>query len=92
MPKLLDCPSCGALMPPDRRCCPHCHCKSSSWKKSLLVAAALGLGSPACGGDGTNPKMDDMTIPDSPADAAYGGPITIDLSRVDSAEPGDGGD
>ena len=49
MAQLLDCPSCGGLIPSDRRCCPHCHCKTSLWKHwLLLISAALGLGAAGC--------------------------------------------
>ena len=44
MSKLVDCPSCGGLLPPGRRCCPHCHCRYSPWRRLVLLAsAALGL-------------------------------------------------
>ncbi|HEX4459029.1 MAG TPA: hypothetical protein VIA18_13725 [Polyangia bacterium] len=49
MAKLIDCPTCGGLIPSDRRCCPHCHCKTSLWKHwMLLVSAALGIGAAGC--------------------------------------------
>ncbi len=49
MTKLVDCPSCGGLIPAGRRCCPHCHCRYSPWRRMLLLAgAALGLA--GCGG------------------------------------------
>ncbi|HEY2743199.1 MAG TPA: hypothetical protein VGL86_01195 [Polyangia bacterium] len=44
MTKLVDCPSCGGLIPAGGRCCPHCHCRYSPWRRLMLLAgAALGL-------------------------------------------------
>jgi hypothetical protein len=44
MSKLVDCPSCGGLLPAGRNCCPHCHCRYSPWRRFVLLAsAALGL-------------------------------------------------
>ena len=44
MSKLIDCPSCGGLVPAGRNCCPHCHCRYSRWRRFILLAsAALGL-------------------------------------------------
>jgi hypothetical protein len=49
MSKIIDCPSCGGPLPVDRPCCPHCHCKTSAWRRWLLLAAAaVGIGA-ACG-------------------------------------------
>jgi hypothetical protein len=49
MAKLIDCATCGGLIPADRRCCPHCHCKTSLWKHwALALSAALGLGAAGC--------------------------------------------
>ena len=49
MTSLVDCPSCGSLMPVERRCCPHCHCRTTRWRRWVLLAsAALGLGAPGC--------------------------------------------
>ena len=46
---LIDCPSCGALLPSGRRCCPHCHCKTSTWRRvAFVVVAALGLAKSGC--------------------------------------------
>jgi hypothetical protein len=47
---LIECSSCGGLLPLDRPCCPHCHCKTSTWKRWLLLAAAaVGIGGASCG-------------------------------------------
>lgn len=44
MSRLVDCPSCGGLLPAGQRCCPHCHCRYSPWRRLVLLAsAALGL-------------------------------------------------
>lgn len=49
MAKLIDCATCGGLIPADRRCCPHCHCKTSLWRHwALALSAALGLGAAGC--------------------------------------------
>jgi hypothetical protein len=48
MPQLVDCPSCGGLLPADRPCCPHCHCKTPRWRRAVwAIAAVIGLGSQA---------------------------------------------
>jgi hypothetical protein len=72
MPKLTDCPSCGGLLPEDRNCCPHCHCKYSGVKRWRLAAAAvLSVGAASCdssalkpGGDGGVPPDQSVTSPD----------------------------
>jgi hypothetical protein len=44
MAKLVDCPSCGGLLPVGQRCCPHCHCRYSRWRRVvLLLSAAFGM-------------------------------------------------
>ncbi len=76
---LVDCSVCGGLLPAGRGCCPHCHCKTSTWKRAVLVvAAALGLGKLGCGNSMT-PVVE------------YGPAILHDLSLGDG-KPGDGGD
>lgn len=45
---LVDCPSCGGLIPAGRACCPHCHCRYSRWRRFVLVASAA-LGLAGCG-------------------------------------------
>lgn len=66
MSKLIECSSCGGLLPVERPCCPHCHCKTSSWKRWLfLAAAAVGLGGTAVGPTGCfeyGPAM--VNVPD----------------------------
>jgi hypothetical protein len=62
MTPMLDCPTCGGLIPADRRCCPHCHCKSSAWKRWALVASAtMGLGAAGCGGGTDHGGVADMS-------------------------------
>jgi len=36
MAKLVDCPSCGGFVPAGQRCCPHCHCRYSRWRRFVL--------------------------------------------------------
>jgi len=44
MSKIVDCPSCGGPVPAGQRCCPHCHCRYSRWRRFVLLAtAALGM-------------------------------------------------
>lgn len=65
MSKLVDCPSCGGLLPAGRSCCPHCHCRYSPWRRLLLLAAAaFGLGgcsSPTVVHYGTGPVINEGT-------------------------------
>jgi len=46
--KLVECPSCGGLLPANQRCCPHCHCRYSPWRRFVLLASAA-LGLAGCG-------------------------------------------
>jgi hypothetical protein len=78
MAKLVDCPSCGLLLPAGQRCCPHCHCRYSPWRRFVLLAtAALGLaGCDDTAGIhhyGPGPIID-AGVPDlgSPADLSHG--------------------
>jgi hypothetical protein len=50
MSKLVDCPSCGGLVPAGQRCCPHCHCRYSRWRRFVLLASAA-LGLAGCGNE-----------------------------------------
>jgi RNA polymerase subunit RPABC4/transcription elongation factor Spt4 len=59
---LADCPSCGGLLPEERGCCPHCHCRYSGVRRwRLLIAAAIGVASAAC--YGPPPTMRDVGTP-----------------------------
>ena len=70
MAKLVDCPSCGGLLPAGQRCCPHCHCRYSRWRRLVLVvSAALGMagcGSPSVAHYGSPPNFGgpDAAVPD----------------------------
>jgi hypothetical protein len=46
--KLVDCPACGGFVPAGQRCCPHCHCRYSRWRRLVLVVSAA-LGMAGCG-------------------------------------------
>jgi hypothetical protein len=74
MMKLVDCPSCGGLLPAGQRCCPHCHCHYSPWRRLvLLVGAALGVagcGQPNVVHYGPGPQLPDMAVK-VPADLAH---------------------
>ena len=49
MTQLVDCPSCGGLRPSNQACCPHCHCKTSAWRRwAWALGALLGLGAASC--------------------------------------------
>jgi hypothetical protein len=73
MSQLIDCPSCGGLLPAGRRCCPHCHCNYPVMKRWwLLIAAAVGIGAAGCDDHHTAPVVE------------YGPPILQDAS-VDAA-------
>jgi hypothetical protein len=69
MSKLVDCPSCGGLVPAGQRCCPHCHCRYSRWRRFVLLASAA-LGLAGCGnesimhyGGGIFPPGTDLSVP-----------------------------
>ena len=95
MTALLDCPTCGGLLPAGRRCCPHCHCSSPAWKRWALAAtAAASLGAADCDGTGlhhpgTADAGVDLAAPDlsQPEPVVEYGPAII----FDLAEPADGG-
>jgi hypothetical protein len=91
---LIDCPTCGGLLPVGRNCCPHCHCKTSSLKKiSLVAAAVIGLGGAGCNDDAISPPGDagmhtvdasaspDLTMPGHVVE--YGPAIMFDASTKD---------
>ena len=81
MAKLVDCPSCGGLLPVGQRCCPHCHCRYSRWRRLvLLVSAALGMA--GCGsapvvhyGNPGHVGYPDASVPDlgRPQDLSHAG-------------------
>jgi hypothetical protein len=48
MSRLVECPSCGGLLPAGQRCCPHCHCRYSRWRRLVLLASAA-FGLAGCG-------------------------------------------
>lgn len=82
MAKLVDCPSCGGLLPVGQRCCPHCHCRYSRWRRLvLLVSAALGMAGcapPSVAHYGGGPGFGggvDASVPDlgSPKDLSHAG-------------------
>ena len=73
MGTLVDCPSCGLLLPAGSRCCPHCHCRYSPWRRLLLLAsAALGLA-----GCGNEPIVHYGPAPPLPHDAAVTMPVDM---------------
>jgi len=91
MSALLDCPTCGGLLPAGRRCCPHCHCSSPAWKRwAIAAAAAASLGAADCGGTALHNDSDasvnnvDLSHPEPVVE--YGPAMIVDL-----AEPADGG-
>jgi len=70
MAKLVDCPSCGGFVPAGQRCCPHCHCRYSPWRRVVLLVSAMiglaGCGSPSVAHYGGGPGF----MPDGGVDAA----------------------
>jgi hypothetical protein len=89
MSVLLDCSTCGGLLPAGRSCCPHCHCKSSAWKRWAVVAsAAVALGAADCNGPALSPGGDmstktnpDLSMPEPVVE--YGPAIQHDMADVD---------
>jgi hypothetical protein len=79
MTRLVDCPSCGGLRPANQACCPHCHCKTSAWRRwAWAVGAMVGLSASSCG-----PQPE----------PAYGpAPIPLDGGNGGSADGGTDGD
>jgi hypothetical protein len=84
MSKLVDCLSCGGLLPAGRHCCPHCHCRYSRWRRLVLLASvALGL-------TGCNSPTDvrhyggTSGLPGSAQDAG----VSVDLKKPIDFSPG----
>jgi hypothetical protein len=75
---LVNCPSCGGLLPSNRHCCPHCHCRTPLWRRWVwAIGAVIGIGAPACGPLGPQPVVE------------YGPAIILDGGNPPDA--GDGG-
>lgn len=75
---LANCASCGGLLASGRRCCPHCHCKTSAWRHIVFVlAAGLGLAKVGCSATpvygGVVYGLPDASGIKSPADAGSDG-------------------
>ena len=95
MTVLLDCPTCGGLLPTGRRCCPHCHCSSPAWKRwAIAASAAATLGAAGCDDSALHPGSQDAAVAQDassdlsqPEPAVEYGPAMI----VDFSEPADGG-
>ena len=50
MVPLAKCPSCGALLPIGRACCPHCYCRTPLWRRWVwTLSAVVGIGGASCG-------------------------------------------
>ncbi len=92
MAKLIDCATCGGLIPADRRCCPHCHCKTSLWKHwALALSAALGLGAAGCDSTTVVTHYGGAMIGGGGGSSGGGGTIARDMAVPDSSGGDDAG-